>query len=504
MRVKSVHTKPRIRCTPGMDTRSRIKAVYEGASTGPRLGSKGLIGVGGPNADISGKLPALRKRSRHAVRNNPYATGAKETYVSNMVGNGIIAKWGHERLQELWDRWILECDADDKGSFLGAQMQAAGAQFESGEVLTRRRFRYRSDGLIVPLQLQMLEADHLDETYSVQGEHNPVVLGVEFNDFGQRAKYHLWRDHPSDGHRGFSGNIRREVPADDVIHLFRRLRPGQVRGIPEMTPVLVRLYEIDEMQDATLVKQKTAQLFAWIVKKIKHYDGIGGETNQPNTSGPAMGTPETGPNGEQLERIRAGGIHYLEDDEELQFSDPSDVGSNYAAWLKTELRAVARGLGLTYEQLTGDLEGLNFSSIRAGLLEFRRRIEQLQYSLLIHRWCRPVSRWFADTAVMSGVVDIPFYWRDPDSFLPSWKSPRWAWVDPLKDVMADILEIRGGLNTLQNKLGERTLDYNEVTEQLAVEQALDLILDTNPSKLTASGQFQDLVKLAIQSQAQEA
>ncbi|MFS1524450.1 phage portal protein [Microbulbifer sp. 2304DJ12-6] len=486
--------KPRIRCSPGVDLRARIRAIYEGASRGPRLGNKGLMGVGGPNGDISGKLSILRKRARHAVRNQAYATTAKETYVSNLVGNGIVAKWGNKTLQRLWDRWILESDADGLDNFYGLQMLAAGAQFESGEVLTRQRLRHAADRLVVPLQLQMLEADHLDEGYTLKRAHNPIVLGVQFNDFGQRSFYHLWRDHPGDGLTGLTGNARRAIPADDIIHLYRRLRPGQVRGIPELTPILVRLYEIDEMQDATLVKQKVAQLFAWIVKKRPYPTDMGGETNR------VMGKEEESPEGEPLEQITAGGIHYLDDDEDISFSNPDGVdGANYATWLKTELRASARAVGLTYEQLTGDLEGLNYSSIRAGMLEFRRRIEQLQLHFLIHRWCRPVSRWFADVAVLSG-AEVPGYWQDPGAFLPAWKSPKWDWVDPLKDVMADILEIRGGLDSRQNKVAERALDFDQINAQLLLEQSLALMLDTNPGKLTASGQFQDLTKLALQQQ----
>ena len=497
MQIKSVHNKPRIRCTPGMDLGARIRAVYEGASQGPRLGQKGLLGVGGPNADISGKLPVLRKRARHAVRNNPYATTAKETYVANLVGNGMVAKWPSKELQALWDRWILQCDADGHDNIYGLQMLAAGAQFESGEVLTRQRLRRASDGLKVPLQLQMLEGDHLDEGYSEQRASNPVIQGVEFNDFGQRSAYHLWRDHPGEGSQSVGGNVRRRVAADEIIHLYRRLRPGQVRGIPELTPILVRLYEIDEMQDATLVKQKTAQLFGWIVKKINHVDGNGTGSGENNT---ITGAPETSDSGEQLERIRAGGIHYLDDDEEVDFSNPSGVDGNYSPWLKTELRASAKAAGLTYEQLTGDLEGLNYSSIRAGLLEFRRRIEQLQLHLLIHRWCRPVAQWFLDVAVLSGAISLPGYWEDPGAFLPSWKPPKWDWVDPLKDVMADLLEVRAGFNTRANKHAERQLDSDDVHEQLAREQATELILDSDPSKTSAAGQVQDLARLALESQ----
>lgn len=482
------NSKPRIRYTPGMDLDQRIRAVYEGGSVGPRLGQKGLIGVGGPNGDMSGKLSILRKRSRHAMRNNPYAVAASDTYVTNLIGNGIVAKWPHADLQAAWNRWIFQCDADGLDSFYGLQMLAARTQYESGEALTRQRIRQRSDGLFIPLQLQMIESDHLDENFTARAGSDaagPVVMGIEFDAIGRRKFYHMWRDHPGESTANFLNNVRRPVPADEVVHMYRRLRPGQVRGIPELTPILVRLYEIDEMQDATLVKQKTAQLFGWIVKRLNQNS----DDDENNT---ITGNSEEGPSGEQIERIVPGGVHYLDDGESVEFSNPSGVGNNYGPWLKTELRASAKAAGATYEQFTGDLEGLNYSSIRAGLLEFRRRIEQLQLHLFVHRWCRPISRWFADVAVMSGAVKIPDYWANPDLYLPAWKPPKWDWVDPLKDIMADLLEVRAGFNTRENKITERALDFDLVNDQLIVEQAMKLILDSDPSKTSSAGQLQSI------------
>lgn len=489
MKIKQV--KPRIKCSRGVDVGARIQAVYEAAGMGPRMQRKGITGVGGPNSDISRSQSNLVKRSRHAVRNHPYAARAKEVYVSSIVGNGLTAKWPNKEMQALWDQWILHCSADDRGSMLELQMLAAGAQFESGEVVARRRPRLASDGLAVPLQIQLMEGDHLDIGYNVMREHNPISQGIQFNSIGDRSHYHLWKYHPEEVSVTGGFNQRVGVPANDVIHLYRRLRPGQLRGVPELTPILVRLYEIDEMQDATLVKQKVAQLFAWIVRKKSSDTGVQ-ETNSITDQIELGETIET-EDGEQLTKITAGGVHYLEDDEEIDFSSPDGVGANYSTWLKTELRACAVGAGITYEQLTGDLEGVNYSSIRAGLVEFRRRIEQLQFALFVHRFMRPIAEWFADTVVMLGVVSLTGYWKAPWAHLPSFGSPKWDWVDPLKDVMADLLEVRGGFNTLKNKMAERNLPFDETIQQLVMEQMLEnLVLDTNPSKVTKAGQFQDV------------
>ncbi|WP_320205847.1 phage portal protein, partial [Vibrio cholerae] len=93
----------------------------------------------------------------------------------------------------------------------------------------------------------------------------------------------------------------------------------------------------------------------------------------------------------------------------MKFSNPADVGTTYEPWLRYQLLSIAKGYGITYEMLTGDLRGVNYSSIRAGLLEFRRLCQQVQHHMIIHQFCRPVGRWFMDFAVASGAVVIPDY-----------------------------------------------------------------------------------------------
>lgn len=484
--VTQVHKKPRIRCSRGVNVAGRMKAVYEGASQGPRMGQKGMIGLGGPNAEIARSLKSLVERSRHQVRNNPYALRGKEIYQSSVVGNGIKARWKNKDIQSYWDIWINQCDADGLDNFYGLTKLCIGAEFESGEVLIRKRIRYPTDNLAVPLQLQVLEADRLDVSHTVIDPKKPVVMGIGFNSLGQRSTYHLWKYHPAELSISSQINRRQAVAADDIIHLFDRSRPEQIRGVPALTVVLLRLYEIDEMQDATLRKQKISQLFAWIVKKKT---GSGSYSDSSDMSG--IGTSSKGDD-EQLEGITPEGIHYLGDNEEIQFSSPDGIGANYDRYLQTEFRALAVGLGMTYEQLTGDLTGVNYSSIRQGLLEFRRRIEQRQKLLLIHRMCRRVAGWFLDTLVLSGKVSLPGYWQQPWLYLPHWQIPRWDWIDPLKDAMGDLIEVRAGMSTLASKQEERGLDPEETLAALAEEQEAIAVLDSNPSKTAKTGALQPL------------
>lgn len=463
-----------------------VNAQYEGGSTAPRIRSKGAFATG-PNTPIARSLPLLQSRSHNIIRNNAYAWGAQDSYVANLVGTGIRPKWGNDAVQKLWDRWTLEADADGVDSFYSLQALATAGQFAAGEAFGRFRYRRKEDGLAVPLQLQILESEHLDPAFSQVNGSRLIKMGIEFDGIGQRRAYHFWRFHPHEK-LTMEINTRVPVPASDVVHMFRRTRPGQLRGVPELTSVILRLYEIDEMQDALLQRQKLGQLFGAFVKRKPDAD--------PEEDGPFFGTQvSVGEAAEQLSEFVPGAIHYLEDGEEVTFSTPPDIAAAYSEWIRGELHAVAKGAGLTHEQLTGDLKGVNYSSIRAGLLEFRRRAEALQAHMLVNQFCRPIAAKWLDLAVITGAVQLPDYWKLRTAYLAiDWVAPKWAWVDPLKEITADILEIRAGFAPRSEKAAERQWSLEDLDKAIAESNnsadLYKLVLDSDARRTNGSGAMQ--------------
>ncbi len=186
--------------------------------------------------------------------------------------------------------------------------------------------------------------------YSLKDYEQVLRNGIEFNRLGQREAYYLFREHPGEG--SFGESVR--VPANDVLHIYKPLRPGQIRGIPWLSTVLLKLYELDQYDDAELVRKKTAAMFAGFITRLDPEANILGEA-QANEHGVA------------LSGLEPGTMQLLDPGEDIKFSEPSDVGGSYEAFMKQQLRAIAVGTGITYEQLTGDLTGVNYSSIRAGV-----------------------------------------------------------------------------------------------------------------------------------------
>jgi len=429
------------------------------------------------------------------VRNSPHVSSARETLVSHLVGTGIVPRAQAEddslrqALQSAWADWTDEADADGRCDVYGLQSLAAGALVDAGEVLVRRRRRRLDSGMTVPVQLQLIEPEHLDTTLNRQlGSGRVIRNGIEFDRRGRRAAYWLWPDHPGDA-LGRNRGQRMRVPASEIAHVFRPLRPGQVRGVPWAAVVLARLYELDQYEDAELVRKKTAAMFtAFLQESQGDSDVPPGQAAQQAFGGE---TDEADADGTLMPALEAGTTQVVPPGYEVKFSSPADVGDTYEVWIKQQLRAVAAGMGVTFEQLTGDLSDVNYSSIRAGLLEFRRRIEALQHNVLVFQLNRVVWRWFVEAAVAAGTVPARGFADNPREFRRvKWIPQGWSWVDPEKEIKAIVMAIRSGLVSREEAIAEFGYDIEEIDRELAREQASDLVLDSNPARTDGSGKLQ--------------
>jgi lambda family phage portal protein len=348
---------------------------------------------------------------------------------------------------------------------------------EGGEALVRLRWRRPDDGLPVALQVQVLEAEHLPLAMNRElANGNVIRAGIEFDRLGRRIAYHLYRAHPNDGSlapmSGAGGIDTVRVDASEVIHLFRSLRPGQIRGEPWLARALVKLNELDQYDDAELVRKKTAAMFAGFITRLAPEDNL-------------MGEGLSDANGVALAGLEPGTLQILDPGEDIKFSAPADVGSSYAEFMRQQFRAVAAAMGITYEMLTGDLTQVNYSSIRAGLLEFRRRCEAIQHGVIVHQLCRPIWRAWMDQATLEGALALPGYARRRREYQAAkWIPQGWQWVDPQKEVNALKLAIRAGLMSRSEAISAYGYDAEDVDREIAADNArsdaLGLVFDSDP------------------------
>jgi len=442
--------------------------VYDGTGGGRRA-LAWMPGNPGAVAALALAQDELRAKSRDLVRRNAWAAAGIEAFVSNAIGTGIKPQsmvqdqTNREAIHSLWWDWCAQADAAGLTDFYGLQALATRAMLEGGEALIRLRYRRSEDGLPVALQIQVLEAEHLPTTMNRDLPGGNVIrAGIEFDRLGRRVAYHLYRSHPNDGllapmsSSAGSGMDTVRVDASEVIHMFRPLRPGQIRGEPWLTRALVKLNELDQYDDAELVRKKTAAMFAGFITRVAPEDNL----------------------------MEPGTLQILEPGEDIKFSAPADVGSSYAEFMRQQFRAVAAAMGITYEMLTGDLTQVNYSSIRAGLLEFRRRCEAMQHGVIVHQLCRPIWRAWMDQAVLEGLLDLPGYRKDRRTYQAAkWIPQGWSWVDPQKEFNAMKLAIRAGLMSRSEVISGNGYDAEDVDREIAADNAradaLGLVFDSD-------------------------
>lgn len=441
----------RLRARAALNVAGKMTAerAYEGAKTGRRTGGW-ITGTTSADSEISASAVKLRDRSRALCRDNPYAARARDIFCANVVGTGIMAKAG--AAQDAWNRWMQECDADGLHDFYGLQALVMRSVFESGECLIRFRPRRPEDGMVVPLQLQVIEPDYLDsgKTGQVNGG-GWIVNGVEYNAIGQRVAYHLYTQHPGDNLITGASLQSKRIPAEEVLHIFERQRPGQTRGVPRLAPILLKMRDLDDYEEAELVRKGIESCFAAIVTT----DDVG----------TTLGANTTDTNGTRIETLGAGLIQYLRPGQDVKFGSPAP-GGDYGSYTRTQLRAIAAGIGITYEQLTGDLSDVNYSSIRAGLVEFYKFVDMLQWHCLVPMMLQPIWRRWAETAYAVKAI------RQRAEPFPVWTPPRRQWVDPLKDVNAARQEIAAGITSLSETIRMRGEDPERVFAEIASERAL--------------------------------
>jgi lambda family phage portal protein len=442
--------------------------------------------TGGPRRTTAQAMQLVNDRARDAVRNNPYAARIVDLWTANAVGTGITTRWRDEGKAAAWLRWTasLEMDAEGAQDWAGIQALAFRGVVESGETLIRFVPVRPTRANPVGLKLLVLEADLLDVSRTGMNGANKVTQGVEVDPMGAPVAYWLKTDY-DDWPGTMAASKTERVPASEIIHLYRRRRPGQVRDVSWLAPVLWMLKDLASYEAALLRKAEIEACLSVIV--------TGGDDEQPLT-GDQDGDPHLlrDAGGTVVEDIQPGLILYRRGGGQVDTVAPSGAGS-HAGFARRTLEAAAVGTGLTYDQVAGDLSQANYSSLRAGKIEFRRLLEQVQYTMLIPRLIERVARRFEVQGALQGM------WRD-DMTDVSHVPPAPEMVDPMKDTMALIAQVRAGFIDPRDAPGQFGYDSAQVIQALKEWHAsLDdagVTLDTDPRRVAKSGGAHDPAQLA--------
>lgn len=417
------------------------KRNYDAAAGGRRFNS--WQSMANPNEAANAARVPIMQRARYLAVNNALAASAIEAWVSSLVGTGIKPQSSHRlptvrsKLNQSFETWTDVADADGLTDLYGLQALMVRRMVIDGE-----SFAILSNGEN-GLRIRVIDVEQVDSSHTASLTSGRVQNGVEFNKNGERIAYHIFDSMDSMTRK------RQRIPVRDMIHLFKPEYPGQVRGVSWFAPVLLRMNDLDSWRDAQLVRQKVAAMLAGFIKSA------GGE-GQPFDG-------DNDGNGNLTGGLEPGLIKMLDPGQEITFSAPANIGPEVIEFAKITEREIAVGLGLPAAMVSGDLSSVNYSSIRAGLVDFRRRLEALQHGVVCFQLCRPIWQRWAATAVLTGQIKA----KTDEAIAATHITPKQSWVDPKKDVEAEISAIDAGLMSRREAVTARGVDIEKLDMDIA-------------------------------------
>jgi len=442
------------------------KRSYNGANVS-RLTSDWLSPTTTADEEIRRDLKKLRGRCRELERNNDYVRRYLDGMENNVLGAHGIGlqmkvmdqpghpdRFANSAIEQAWGAWgkAANCTPTGKMTWRDFQRLALRSCARDGDVLVRMIRGYRNP---FGFALQIIEADRLDSEHNqALPDGNEIRMGVEVDPFGKPVAYHILESHPGDTYAA-SYRKRQRIPANEIIHIFNQERISQTRGVPWMVSAMTRLQQLAGYEEAEVVAARVSSCkMGWLLKE--NSEGYTGEEDPADLN--------------VLMEAEPGTIEELPSGMKFQEWNPSHPTTAYKDFVKTCLRGISAGLGVSYNMLANDLEGVNYSSIRAGVLEEREHFKKVQ-------------QWFTDTLVgpvfeswlESSILanQFPFNINRFDKMnAPQWKPRRWAWVDPLKDLQANVQAVEAGLKSRRSIVAESGGDVEDVFDQIAMDKQL--------------------------------
>lgn len=406
----------------------------------------------------------VRARARDLERNSDMANSIIGAYKRNVIGLGwtLQARTDNDKLneqiEEAWRKWCRRrnCDVTETQSLMQMGRMAIERKKVDGGILFKKCYMR---GGIVPLRLQALEVDELDTTaITPKHKNNRVVGGIEYNSYNKPVGFWI-RQYSVDG---FAQMDPVYVPEKDMIFIFSKRRPSQIREMSDLAPTISRIRDANEFMTAVSVKERIAACLSVFIKKTIPTTGIGGGLGR----GQAPEGPRYSYEGKTLS---PGMIKELNANDEIQVVNPTGQATDAAQYIKLQQRLIGAGQGLSYEATSRDMSQSNYSSARQGIIEDEQTyIEDTE--LFTEVFLDEVYESFIISGVLCGLFDIPDFW-DPDKkekyLKHEWVAAPKRWIDPLKETQAMKVAVQTGQKTFQQAAAENGQDWRRQIDDMA-------------------------------------
>ena len=402
----------------------------------------------------------VRARARDLERNSDISNSITRAYRRNVIGGGfrLQAKTKktklNQEIEKLWKRWCKARNCDVTGTQSLNQMLRMAVQrkkIDGGILIVKV---YTRDGMI-PLSLQAIEVDELDEAMAIASGNHRIVGGIEYNEWNRPVAYYI-RQYALDG---YTLTEPRRVPAQDVLFYFEKTRPSQIREISDMSPTISRIRDTNEYITAVSVKERINACLSVFIKKQLPPTGIG-------RTGSAVAEGRHNYDGKTL---TPGMIKELNAGDEVQVVNPTGQSADATTFTKMQQRLVGAGQGLSYEATSRDMSETNYASARQGMIEDDMTYEEEEEAIIAI--LDEIYESFVISCVLCGTIQIADFWENKESYLDhDWiKAPK-RWIDPAKESTATKTAMQTGQKTFKQIAAENGSDWKTMIDDMVEVQ----------------------------------
>jgi lambda family phage portal protein len=457
---------------------------------------------GGPNSTVAAASTNLVARSRDLDRNDPHWRRYLTISADEGVGTGIVPRamgapteFGAPKARTRtlaqhqadaawsWFAGLGRADVEGRATIYAVMWLAWYAWERDGAVFFRRVWDMEP-GRVVPFRVQALERDMLDTSrHGATDSGGQIIGGIQVSALGRVEGYWFLPSHPGETSLLSRAGASVFVAACDVIHLVSPLRVGQLDGVPHGSAAMVRKQALSSYAAAELVRKEIETRSAVIVTAPAIAEALS-PLEEDDDHNPYGLTPSVlDENGNAVGDIRPGSVLCVENGGSVTHVQPQAT-AYYPEYMAQGHHEVAAGLNIPYEDLTGDLSGVNYTSYRAGHLKRDAHVDVQQWIWFIPTLCDRLWDWCQEGAYLAGNASTPNMPRE-------WSTPKRMSVDAEKDAIADIIQERAGYilhDTVLASRGEDPATFYE-RRQAELDAAGELVFDSNPSKMAFRGAF---------------
>jgi lambda family phage portal protein len=435
------------------------------------------------NDIIGNSAVSVRNRIRQLVRDFPYFAKAINAICDYTVGAGItyeprvtlpndpevLDTKTNQKIEDAVDFWAEKADIAGRLHYYEIMELMKRQDVESGEFIVVKRLDKRP-GRYIPLSLQIYEADWLDSTINFdQNANTKIEQGIEYNvNTGAVVNYHF-TDPDSWGK-----SIK--IPASAVVHGFKTLRPGQLRGISPFTSGVLMAHDLLDFMNAEVDAAKmAAKYLAFVESPDLASRQILLDTDEEDST-------------KKIDEMENAIIEYLDPGERVEIAKNPRPGESFSPFVRLMLTMLSVVTNVPYEILTGDYKGLNYSTGRMVRNDFAQQLRPISMRHIRH-FGIPTIHPVIDMAVMAGKLDLPNYFTQKARYLKAeWQPPGMESIDPLRESKAHVEQLNALLRSPQEIARARGRKLEDIYKEIkrAMELAEQMGLPFNLQQISTA------------------